>query len=246
MPLPNYGVLKGRVADFRPEVRGETPHFQILLDAGEPFRVSVSVRSGSSGAAADLLHLIDADFRHPVLPALLALPDGFASLPRRPGDFALDYVRGALFDPRGLRPLPASRSGPENDLTDALARLARAASADRQIRLYAFGDRWGPEPGQPDDIFDFDPGNGLHDLHMNQGNRDRHAPDNGTWQDGALLAHLPSDDRWVAIFLAFQSQIWQTDEGTGAAIDAPRDRPGDRPAGASRRRGRRERDERSR
>ncbi|MDP9364229.1 MAG: YukJ family protein, partial [Chloroflexota bacterium] len=185
MPLRNYGVLKGRVAEFRPEVRGETPHFQILLDAGQPFRVSIGVRSGTAEEhESNLLTLIDPDVRHPVVGGLAELDDGFARLPSRPGGLALDYVRGGLFDPRRMRPLPPDRAGPENDVTDALARLARAALADERIRLYAFGDRWGPEPGEPDDVFGFEPGNGFHDLHMNQGNRDRHAPDNGPWQDG--------------------------------------------------------------
>jgi uncharacterized protein YukJ len=224
MPLPNYGVLKGRLVKYRPEVRGETPHFQLLLDAGGSFRVSVSVRSGSAPEhAANLLHLIDPDLRHPVVAGLAELDDGFRRLPSRPGGLALDYVRGGLFDPRRMRPLPPDRAGPENDLTDALARLARAALADERVRLYAFGDRWGPEPGKPDDVFGFAPGNGLHDLHMNQGNLDRHAPDNGPWQDGALLAHLPADDRWVAIFLAFQTQVWETDDRTGAALRRSRD-----------------------
>src|SRR5690606_10389560 len=38
------------------------------------------------------------------------------------------------------------------------------------------------------------------------------------WQDGALLLHFPSQSRWVAVFLAFQSQAWHTDDETGHAI----------------------------
>jgi uncharacterized protein YukJ len=68
---------------------------------------------------------------------------------------------------------------------------------------------------EPDEVFGFEPGRGVHDIHMNQGNprHDHHASDNGVWQDGAVLLHLKRDQRWVAVFLAFQSQQWQTDEG---------------------------------
>ncbi len=220
MPLRRYGVLAGRATDFRPEVRGPTPHFQLRIDAaGTPFRVSVNVRSGASDVgAADLLHLFDDDFRHPITAGLLDLADGFTLLPSRLGGLALDYVRGGLFDPSRLRRLPANRPGPANDLTDGLVALARRAIGDDRIHVYAFGDRWGPEPGQPDDVFGFEPGNGIHDLHMNQGNVDRHVEDNGPWQDGALLVHFGADDRWLALFLAFQTQIWTTDDRTGAAL----------------------------
>jgi uncharacterized protein YukJ len=63
-------------------------------------------------------------------------------------------------------------------------------------------------------VFGFEPGRGVHDVHMNQGNarHDYHARDNGIWQDGALFLHLKREPRWVAVFLAFQSQQWQTDD----------------------------------
>ena len=47
---------------------------------------------------------------------------------------------------------------------------------------------------------------------MNQGNPlNNHGQDNGIWQDGALFVYLPSQKRWIAVFIAFQTQAWQTD-----------------------------------
>ncbi|HET7615957.1 MAG TPA: DUF2278 family protein, partial [Bacillales bacterium] len=66
--------------------------------------------------------------------------------------------------------------------------------------------------------FGFQPGNGIHDIHMNQGNQDKWKDDDGVWQDGALLFHYPSTDKWTAVFLAFQSQSFQTDDRTGHAL----------------------------
>jgi hypothetical protein len=91
----------------------------------------------------------------------------------------------------------------------------RRAAADPAARLYAFGQRWGPEAKPPDKIFGFLPGNGVHDIHMNQGNSQRFRHDDGVWQDGGLLLHYPAQDQWVGIFLAFQSQAWHTDDQTG-------------------------------
>jgi hypothetical protein len=55
---------------------------------------------------------------------------------------------------------------------------------------------------------------------MNQGNprAGGHAGDNGVWHDGGLLFWFPGADRWVAVFLAFQSQSWHTDDRTGHPI----------------------------
>jgi Uncharacterized conserved protein (DUF2278) len=70
------------------------------------------------------------------------------------------------------------------------------------------------------------PGNGVHDIHMNQGNDPQFAHDDGVWQDGALVFRFPSTDQWVAVFLAFQSQAWHTDDVTGHAITEPGPVPG--------------------
>jgi hypothetical protein len=56
---------------------------------------------------------------------------------------------------------------------------------------------------------------------MNQGNSPQFQQDDGVWQDGGLLAHYPAQDQWVAIFLAFQSQAWHTDDLTGHALSTP-------------------------
>ena len=53
---------------------------------------------------------------------------------------------------------------------------------------------------------------------MNQGNSGEFRGDDGVWQDGGLLLQLPRESRWVGIFLAFQSQQWNTDDHTGHAI----------------------------
>lgn len=60
-----------------------------------------------------------------------------------------------------------------------------------------------------------------HDIHMNQGSTGSFKRTNGVWQDGGMLIHFESEDRWVAVFLAFQSQCWHTDDEKGNCIGAP-------------------------
>jgi Uncharacterized conserved protein (DUF2278)/Lamin Tail Domain len=79
-------------------------------------------------------------------------------------------------------------------------------------------------------VFAFRPGNGVHDVHMNQGNSSAFARDDGVWQDGGLLMNFPAESRWVGIFLAFQSQTWHTDDTTGHAISGVAPAPAPEPA----------------
>jgi uncharacterized protein YukJ len=225
VPLEHYGVLKGSVVDARREDAADTPHYQVHVRAeNTSYRIAVNVKSQLS--PSELLFLVDDRFSHPVIGGLPELPRGFNDLKHEPDGLALDFIRGNLFDRLQLRTLPASMPGPDNDLSDRVEHYVARAVQESDAELYAFGERWGPEQDKPDKIFGFSPGNGVHDIHMNQGNEPRFARDDGTWQDGALVFRFPSTDQWVAVFLAFQSQAWHTDDATGHAITEPGPLPG--------------------
>jgi uncharacterized protein YukJ len=232
MPLKAYGVLIGRAVGTRSEGASDTPHYQIHLtdDHGTHYRASVNVKSQEK--PSDLLYLVSEDFRHPVTARLEGFADGWNTLPPGPGGPNLDFIRGNLFDPALMRALPPEVSGPDNDLADLLDHYVRRAVEDASARLYVFGERWGPETNVPDKVFGFLPGNGVHDVHMNQGNSSRFARDDGVWQDGGLLLHFPAQSRWVGVFLAFQSQRWHTDDVTGHVL-VPADGTGPEPGGGS-------------
>ena len=229
MSLKQYGVLVGRVVDDRREDDPTSPHFQVRVNAtGVDYRIAVNVKSQTS--PSELLFLVDEDFHHVVTDRLLPLGEGFTSVPNRPGGLALDFIRANLFDRLDMRPLPPDVPGPDNDLADRLAHFIDRAKAEPDARIFAFGERWGPEPKIPDKTFKFKPGNGVHDIHMNQGNVGSFVKDDGVWQDGALILHFPGNGQWVGIFLAFQSQAWHTDDQTGhTSGDVPTPGPGPGP-----------------
>jgi len=230
MSITGYGVLVGRVMAGTAESGLQTPHYQVQVNAaGVDYRIAVNVRSAQN--PPDLLYVADETLSHPLLSGLVGLAEGFAAVPSTPGGVALDYIRGNLFDRTAMRTLPASAPGPDNDLSDRIEHFISRARTDPAARIYAFGQRWGPETSIPDKIFGFLPGNGVHDIHMNQGNNGRFTGDDGVWQDGGLLLHFPDQEQWVGIFLAFQSQAWHTDDTTGhtaAGLDQPG--PGPQPA----------------
>jgi uncharacterized protein YukJ len=165
----------------------------------------VAVNVKSQQAPSELLYLVSDDFRHPLTNAMPTGGSGWTALPSRPGGSNLDYIRANLFDRSTMRPLPPEVTGPDNDLADLLDHYVRRAERDPQVTAYVFGERWGPEPDTPDKVFGFRPGNGVHDVHLNQGNSTQLRRDDGVWQDGGLLLHLAAESRWVGIFLAFQS-----------------------------------------
>src|SRR5215510_10535479 len=220
MALKHYGVLVGRVVDSRREDESSSPHFQICVKAADvDYRIAVNVKSQTS--PSELLFIVVEDFDHVVTDRLAPLQEGFASVAKRPAGLALDFIRGNLFDRLDMRPLPPTLPGPDNDLSDRLAHFVDRARDEADARIFVFGERWGPESGKADKVFGFRPGNGVHDIHMNQGNVGRFKDDDGVWQDGGLILHFPSTGQWVGVFLAFQSQAWHTDDQTGHRIEEP-------------------------
>jgi uncharacterized protein YukJ len=228
MPLSKYGVLVGRPVERRREGATDSPHYQIRLTAsgGESYRAAVNVLSQES--PSELLYAVVDDLKHPITAAVDGLAPGWHDLPARGG---LDFVRGNIVTRTQMRPLAPDVAGPDNDLGDLLDLHVQRAIGRSDALVYLFGERWGPETTR-DKIFGFKPGNGVHDIHMNQGNSARFRGDDGVWQDGGLLIHFPSEDRWVGIFLAFQSQAWHTDDSTGHAVEGvePGPAPTDEPA----------------
>jgi uncharacterized protein YukJ len=220
MPLRNYGVVKGRPLVHHRETDDDTPHYQIHLDAGgTSFRLPVNVKS--SLEPSQLVYFETAAFIHPLTESLVGLAAGFHAFPRRPGGGGVDYIRSNPFDFEKVIALPHHLPGMDNDLSDLLESRLNRAMADPEGTIYAFGERWGPEDPR-DKVFHFTPGNGVHDIHMNQGNAGRFVGDDGVWQDGALLLHYPAENRWSALFLAFQSQALHTDDVTGHALPGSR------------------------
>lgn len=229
MPIAQYGVLCGRAID-RQLGSGAKPHYQIhIVDRTTDYRIAVNVASAL--APSEVEYVVEPQFEHPVLQNLADLSSGWHALVSKPGGAALDFIRTNLFDPRKMVPLPINVPGPDNDLNEKLDHYVQRAMADEEAMVFAFGQRWGPEAGKKDAYFGFLPGNGVHDIHMNQANVGQFTKDDGVYQDGALLLHYPAQKQWVGIFLKFQSQTWHTDDKTGHQTTVDTSGPTDPPPG---------------
>jgi uncharacterized protein YukJ len=217
MPIANYSVLAGRPTAGK-VVSGASAHYQITMQAaGGPFTVAVNIQSVDG---SEVLYAIEEGFTPPDLAGLTALPMGMTKLQSAAGGLALDYVRSTvggapMIAKAQMTLLPqlnakAKSGGAEAQmilrakakaLENAVVTLLNMTIADKDGVIYAFGSAFS-DKGK----------DGIHDIHMNQGNpTGNHGGDNGVWQDGALLIHLPSKKTWTAVFLAFQTESWSTD-----------------------------------
>ncbi|GAA1106194.1 DUF2278 family protein [Kitasatospora arboriphila] len=237
MPLPRYGVAAGTFHGFTRDPShdfGHWYHGHLTLTTPEgPYHAALDVDSPDDNGVA--YRVVDGLTTADVA-AVRALPDGFHPLASTPASGALDYVRSPrlqdaawLAAPAALarrlrrlvaRPAPgAAAFGPDlldrlagplpgrtfpwvpsdgDNALDVLQPYLRAAN-----RIYVFGQRFDGGAGGP----------GVHDVHLNQGDPygSQWWPDNGTWQDGAVVCEHPSGT--VAVWqIKFDTQVLTTDD----------------------------------
>ncbi|KAM0104689.1 hypothetical protein ACP6JE_000656 [Aspergillus fumigatus] len=100
--------------------------------------------------------------QHSIIDRLSVLKPGFHLLEdtkSSPDGPRVGFIRSNLFNVNSGRVLPQNIEGPDNDIIDLLEPEVRQA-IERQAEVYVFGAR-------------FDTKDGIHDVHMNQGNKGR-------------------------------------------------------------------------
>lgn len=183
-----------------------------------------------SSDGSEVRYAILTSFQPPNPAALAAVVPGIHSVSSLPGGLALDYVRSQVNGrpmitlsqmallPKGLELTPRA-----NPMLNAVDTLLNQAVAAGNATVYAFGSAFS-DRGRVD---------GIHNIHMNQGNPlNSFGKDNGIWQDGGLFLHLPTPGStagtWSAVFIAFQTESWVTDDagnpagGKGAIVGSGR------------------------
>lgn len=232
MPIDDYGVWKANPVHYIVEHQSDdsvSPHLSLYFDdrGGSShrsvhqfrrtgrhgkeipglFRAAINIKSGDKRESR-LAYWVDHNFNeHPIVNNLTDLSLGFHPLEETeagPGGLRLDYIRSNLFSVNTGRILPHEKEGPNNDIIDVLEPEIKQA-VDEHANIYLFGAQ-------------FNTGDGIHNVHMNQGNIRQFKHDDGVFQDGGLLIHYPRSGRWVGVFLGFASQSVHTDNESGHAI----------------------------
>ena len=208
MPIANYSVLKGdpQSGGVVFGQGGKTAHYRIHLNV-ESGSAEADVNIQSSDGS-EVLYVIYDPFTPPNVGSLDQLPLAINPLDRAPGTLALDYVRktvtGLMMVNRAdMTLLPKPDNNSSDQLKNAVIVLLNEAVADPNGTIYAFGSSFADSGGVT----------GVHNIHMNQGNPPgQFEADNGIWQDGAIFLNLPASNTWKAIFIAFQTESWHTDD----------------------------------
>jgi uncharacterized protein YukJ len=224
----NYNCLRGKLRAFAPAAPATNPHLWVILEeGGRQWFATINIRSdkdtpGAPAGQSYLYYLIDNDFRHPIVPTILARPNGLSPVERDYASGALDFQRGNLFDPRLMRVLPTQGDAGESLVRRLQANLqiAKNVGAD----LFFYGNAFHKDnPHQTDAAFGYTPPTpfGLDNVHMTQGDPraiDQRVHENGAWHDGACFIWDESARRMTGVFLAFQVQAWHTDDQGGPVL----------------------------
>ncbi|MDB5362866.1 MAG: hypothetical protein JWO51_4163 [Rhodospirillales bacterium] len=198
-----YGVLVGRLKDGV-EDGGKSPRYEIWVQGGGDFRIAVNVRSVDG---SEVLAHYDPAYTPPAsldLAALAAGPAGFTAIATGPNGKGLDCLRDNLLPIADMSPLPPDGSGV--NLRNLLDGQIERAKADGAAVVVAFGQYFNKGA---DETFKFSPEQGIHDIHMMQGNSGKFASDNQIRGDGALFIRF-GDGETMALFVRFDTQAITT------------------------------------
>lgn len=190
MPVSRYCILVGKVsAVILPGPNSSVPHAQILVDVGgRPMSAEINI-APRPGDSELLFWNNKIDDKLELVQELKDIPPGLRTYDECRFT-PLDYIRGGLLELND-----AVIVSPEDHvLSDFLSQAGTQLTSEGLI-AYIYGSVAGET---------------VQNVHMNQGNHDHFAKEDGIFQDGGVLLQFP-DGHWQAIFIAFSSQALETD-----------------------------------
>ncbi|WHQ37168.1 DUF2278 family protein [Spiroplasma sp. SV19] len=206
MKKNNYVFLKGILTDCYP--KENSTHFNLrVIDKNEQsYTVNVNVRSRIK--PHDVLYFVSKNFQNDIVDRCFTLDDTVhTNLTRGKNGYCLDYLKGKLFDYNYINILPYVEKEQPSELETLFNQIVTPTLNNSKYRIGVWGMSYG------------DPIDGVHDVHMNQGNDERFASENGTWQDGAFATYN-TETKSVEniVFIMFQTQCTTTDD-TGNCLN---------------------------
>lgn len=209
-------ILKGSAIDAKLFGRNprQRPHYHLLVKANDrQFDVAINIASEAPGQDVRVLYAIKQNITPPQADALLHLNDGMYNLPAE-GLQGIDYVSDHLVSKDEMKLLPLfDRSAPIEDQGEpTIKQLVGEVIAEPDTIVIAFGHRY-DNTGGKNPCWGYSPDDGIHNIHMNQGNAPgNHDDENGRGEDGALFIYFPKTQTWTGVYVAFQTQSFDNDD----------------------------------
>jgi uncharacterized protein YukJ len=215
-----YSLLKGRVLEAKPFSSNpqQRPHYHLLIQgqSEQQFDVAVNIASepphvhgagGTNTPDIRVLYAIKKDIKPLTAEQLTGLADGCLDLPKS-SPLRLDYVADNLVSNSEMTLLPLFDPAAGQNGEDEIMKLIDQTVNNPQVRVYAFGHRY-LDKRPKNDAWGFSPDDGVHNIHMNQGNyTGNHDNENGRHEDGALWVYSHSTNIWSGVYIKFQTQSW--------------------------------------
>lgn len=226
-----YGLLKCKVVSD-PQLKASRHKKEIQYHLHTTLEISAedgttaqwdsAINVGTNDSDDLLNYKLIFDFHHAIIAQLQAAKSGFLDLSDTGSLPALDFLRSDLLAETG----PWRQSDPMDgslqvEPVASLLRLLQTAKAN-QSDIWVFGRK-------------YTDGDGIHDVHMNQGSRspflndgkDNNNDHNDVWQDGGVIVDVGAPE-FAAYFTAFTQQFVPTDDlgnpaGDGHPISASDD-----------------------
>ncbi|GEM_PF-4503276 len=200
--MSKYCLLKSYAIEYNDH--SDDNHFYIHTVADDQdYSLAVNVRSSKPVTNMRYCLKEPADAAIAMLARYMEIPDGLYKKTDHP-DYYLDYTIQPLFDDAELTECVDGYTDMIS-LEDRIRALTGESMASPSAFILAFGNLWGPKPHEEDYTFHFLPGQGIHDIHMNQ-----NSPKGSRWaekdrpcEDGALYFVFPDTGKIVAFYSTF-------------------------------------------
>ena len=193
--MEDYVLLKGKITGKWYDL-DKTAHYHIIAEVlGKEYDIAVNIGSverkwGSDEfKSSELLVYHDESYNNRILDKIAEKDYGIHIV--KP-DFALDYVKMDLFDPKKMVLMPTIDTK-KTYLIEVLEKYVSRSMEKEIYDIYVYGMM-------------YENGLGIHDVHMNQGSEARYRHRDREWSDGALFLHNRENFSWTAVFLAFKNQ----------------------------------------
>ncbi|MBW3057648.1 DUF2278 family protein [Spiroplasma poulsonii] len=197
----DYVFLKGILTNCHPTVQGN-PHFDLEITDKNNWTYTVNINVRSRIKPHDVLYFIKQNYQNDIVDRCFSLDDTVHSnLTTGDDGYCLDYLKGKLFDHNFVTVLPYVGEKETSALETLFSQMISPTLNNSKYRIGIWGMSYG------------DPIDGVHNVHMNQGNEHKFAKENGTWQDGAFaIYNTETETVENIIFIMFQSQCTTTDD----------------------------------